>query len=205
MKHRTLKENQPPLRTPYPPLRKALRKPGSKSGRPKNCSPDSECTLSDTLTKSAYTDVCTCASPTQANSIPQPEKSQVIPPLKEILEESITVKSKSKKDRQKESSKVLCDYILLPDPGKRKEYEFRRFKEDEVPMFVPKMARVQLNEQGYDNDCQTDDEQIRSAVELMENEITAALSNYKAQRKEVSNIAKYECDRVIAQKKYRLL
>ena len=202
MRCREVNESRIPLRELQPALRKNIRK-ASKPNSRKRQSAETARTLSDTLTKSTYDENKPCATVTTSVSIEPFEKSFVISPLKDILSGS-SKKEPLESALEDQPEQVHCKYIAMDDPETCKKPEFKLFKEKDVALFTQTLTNVKLNDPGCDNDCQTDDEQIKTAMRFVQREIEDTLENYNKKRKEVRNIAKYECDRVIAAKKHRI-
>ena len=99
-------------------------------------------------------------------------KTSIISPLRSIL-------NKSWRDAKKK--KVECECILLKN-GKRKE-RFKLFKEKDMPMFTQEVVKMSLRDFGYDNDAQTDDEQIARTNKLMQSYIRKSIKKYQNERK----------------------
>ena len=97
------------------------------------------------------------------------EKPTIIPLLQTLLNES----SNEPKEREDLS---LCNYILLKEKTKEQIKEFKLFEESNVPMFSQNMTNINLNEPGYDNDDETDNEQIRNGSKIIHDAISDALS-----------------------------
>ena len=144
----------------------------------------SQYTLPETLTKSANDKMVYPVSEVLSESMGLIEKPTIIPLLQTLLNES----SNEPKEREDPS---LCNYILLKEKTKEQIKEFKLFEESNVPMFSQNMTNINLNEPGYDNDDETDNEQIRNGSKIIHDAISDALRNYKKNKKEVTNIVKY--------------
>ena len=115
-------------------------------------------------------------------------KPVIISPLKEIL-------CKSPVHKPENIEIIQCKYIRLKGEEKGHIEEFKLFNEKEVPLFTQGVTKRSLREHGYDNDAQSDNEQINNGIEFMQNEIKKALKNFK--RKNIKNIKKFEGDIVM--------
>ena len=104
------------------------------------------------------------------NSIKIIKKPVVTPALRSILNGvSITSESKVHKENK---------HIVLRDGRKgKKRQEFKLYKERDLPLFSQAITQIPLNEPGYDNDDDTDNEQIKNGIRIMEGSIIEALSN----------------------------
>ena len=118
-------------------------------------------------------------------SIEFSQKPIIIPPLQTLLSNSSESLQPSN-----DYDPSLCEYILLHEQIKKNIQEFKLFRENEIPLFSQNITNVQLNDLGYDNDDDTDNEQIRRGSKLMYDSLTEALSNYK-EKSDIVNIEKY--------------
>ena len=141
-------------------------------------------TLPDTLTKSIHNKNLTpINSPSMVPMEPY-QKPILISPLKTLLS-----KSSGENSRKEFIELPLCGPIQLKNRKTRKLEKFKLFEEKEFPLFSQSITQVSLNEPGYDNDDDTDNEQIRNGIKVMEDSIVEALRDYKER---VINISKYE-------------
>ena len=100
-------------------------------------------------------------------------KRTVISPLRDILN-GVSIIPEVKREAEK--------HILLRK-GARKRQKFRLYKEKELPLFSQSITQVPLNEPGYDNDSETDNEHIKNGIKVLEESLLEALKNYKVNRK----------------------
>lgn len=153
------------------------------------------CVLKSILNKSNCEENFNCQT-VPSTSIASPKlKPNVISPLKELLEDQPTKQSTKKR-------LTTSERISLKGEKKGEAERFKLFKETEIPLFSQSITRVGLNDPGYDNDCQTDNEQIRSAIESTENDIREALENYK--ERNVRNVKRFGNEKAILSKKHRV-
>eukprot|EP00826_Nyctotherus_ovalis_P023300 TRINITY_DN1790_c0_g1_i1.p1 TRINITY_DN1790_c0_g1~~TRINITY_DN1790_c0_g1_i1.p1 ORF type:complete len:183 (-),score=12.43 TRINITY_DN1790_c0_g1_i1:152-700(-) len=173
-------EDSGTLQRPIPRLRKNIRK--FKSARKQSAC--SNRTLPDTLTKSIPSKEVTPPNSPSTVSMQQTQKPPIIPSLKALLavpspplfQPSIT-------------EPPLCTYIKLKSQKTRKLEGFKLFREDEFPLFSQRMTKVTLNEPGYDNDDNTDNEQIRNGIRVMETNIVEGLRD---KGKDIANLSRFK-------------
>ena len=185
MKYFDNKENCIPLHNLHGVQKKHIRKiPRSK-----------RCVLKAVSGTSNFEENINCET-TPSASIPSPKvEPNVISPLKELLED-LPVKLSAKKPP------AVCEFITLKTEKKGETERFKLFKESEVPLFTQVVTKVEMNDLGYDNDCQTDNEQINAAIESTQSGIIEALSNNREGK--VRNIKRFLCERAILSKKHRI-
>ena len=120
-----------------------------------------------------------------------PKKTEKIPtvisPLKSILSSTQNI---SPMEDLPDTS--LCHYLLLRDRTKHIIKEFKLFKEDTMPLFSQNLIQASLNTPGYDNDGETDNEQIKNGIKAMEQSIIEGIKSYRAKKDEINNIEKYK-------------
>ena len=179
MKYRKNKENN----LPSPLLKKHIRKFTQHSYYKQ----DSTLT---TLTKSNYEEDRESLHIENLN-IPQ-HKSTIIPSLRAILQNST---------KEVVAEPVKCSYISLEEEKGSKK-EFKLFREKDVPLFTQGLTKILLKDSGYDNDLQTDNEQINNGINLSEHAIKKALRGKR--RKDVRNVRKYATDKVLINDKHRI-
>ena len=140
----------------------------------------SECsayTLAETVTKSVHKSI---PFVTELSPIKTKLTSEIISPLKTIL--------KTSSENIRTEVQPLCKYMILEDIPKRQLMEFKLFKEDQVPLITQKITKVSLSDLGYDNDNETDNEQIKNGIKVMEESILKGLKTSKMQ---INNLYKY--------------
>ncbi len=111
-----------------------------------------------------------------------------------------SAESIAEKEPQK-SDAVKCKYLTLRDRENHKSERFKLFYEKELPSFQHRIYQVELNDLQCDNDCQTENEQIESAMNVLQRELVESVKQCQENFDKVSNIKKYEEDRIKALKK----
>eukprot|EP00826_Nyctotherus_ovalis_P035088 TRINITY_DN297_c0_g1_i4.p1 TRINITY_DN297_c0_g1~~TRINITY_DN297_c0_g1_i4.p1 ORF type:complete len:198 (+),score=31.43 TRINITY_DN297_c0_g1_i4:126-719(+) len=177
-------ENTDVFRVYKPLVRKHIRKFTHKTRSFRKHSACSDHTLPDTLTKSVPNQEIPPPFLPSTVPIELNEEPVLISPLKALL-------SKSPEETSEQNLPELpsCTFLPLKNTKARKLERFKLFKEEEFPLFSQRMTQVPLNEPGYDNDDDTDNEQIKSGTKVMEDSIREGLRKY---RKEVVNEGKFE-------------
>ena len=186
MKHCEDKENYAPLNSHYGISKKNIKKFA------KNPKRDLKSALT-TVPKSSFDENHPCEVIKRMSY--NCENSILISPLKEILNKSPVRVAESREITQ-------CKYLVLNEQEKGHVQEFKLFKEKDLPLFTQGVTKKKLHDPGYDNDSQTDNEQIKNGIEYTEREMMKALKNYK--RKDVRNIKKFEGDIIMNNTMHRI-
>ena len=69
---------------------------------------------------------------------------------------------------------------------------FKLFEEKELPNFQNGIYQVELNDFPYDNDCQTDNEQVVNAISQLEATLTDSIAKYENGSARIRNLKKYK-------------
>ena len=162
------------------PIRKNIRK--IKSGKKQSAC--SSHTLPDTLTKSTQNRATLPPNTPSIFPIQVTQKPVIISSLKTLLARSSTPIIPPAFPEL-----PLSSQIKLKDRKTRKLEGFKLFREDKLSLFSQRITQVNLNEPGYDNDDDTDNEQIKNGIKVMEDSIIEGLKKYKDK---VANLGKFE-------------
>ncbi len=123
--------------------------------------------------------------------------------------ENVSVEKRGGKGKKACRKRPKCEYIDFTDPERKKSQKFKLFKEDDFdsPLREFMKADTRPEEPQYDDDFLTDDEQIKSSIDLINKDIEAVLKEYFKQKKETSKNTnkkgKEKCEKNLAKKKKR--
>jgi len=139
-------------------------------------------TSSNTSSKCIHSKVYSPESDFSNGSAKEIKVFNIISPLRTILNTS--------QPTTPNKEPILCEYIKLKDKNKLKD--FKLYKESEVPLFKLKMTKAKLNELGYDNDYETDNEQIENAIKATQKNIKRDLEQHRIRARYVRNLTRRE-------------
>ncbi len=111
----------------------------------------------------------------------------ICPSLEPVIE---SPQEETKKATQK-SQAVKPKALRLYFENSKKYQNFKLFREEDVPISLGKFSHKRSEDPVCDDDCMTEDEQIKSAARKINNVLREGITEYLVDRSEVENIRKY--------------